>query len=380
MTHYDPLDYGKSGLYSQSSVIIFSIFFAGDEELEEYESQWIKCIIENRRMNKVRFNERKNPIEDFLHYWFLQRNPLHLQLPASGVHDIVQSFLTSDAKCVPGFTFIMYRPEIKHIIRNIDFISPALLIDQGFRAPEETRPFHDSESDIITADTRNKYSHLRLRFQEVDSYFDGFHVNRDISGLKIIVTDWSDPMSPKPNVDDPEFPIGSVLYLETQDRGYELDTLEIQNFLRKCRAPFSDAILYADNLDDRFSGPKIFSIDGKGSKIKSTSQITVTFAGKNVKSAVHNIMLERGRTFEEELEEFKRNLEFEVDDDRVIGFLFNHWLNDLISYLHLSHAIASTISKIFPSIRLTKFKKTYFSRFKDESTEPPRMILHLVRF
>lgn len=337
-------------------------------------------------MNKVKFCE-ENLSSDKLHYWFLQRGPLRIHLPAFKVctGNAVQNFLTSDARCVPRFTLIMYRSKLEHILRNIDFNSPALLINRGYRDHESSDFIVGTKFDAIAATTRSRYTKLRSYRYKVDSYFDGLHIDRDIPDLKIIVTHWSDRERPELNADDTEFPIRSVMYLAAPRTRLCEETFDIKNFLGKSKPTFSAARLQTGEFNGgsiiESSVGKIFSIDGKGSEMKSTPRVTITFAGRNVHSAVHYICFEP--EFEVKLEEFKRNLNFQVDDGRVVGFLLksiDHCLDEMYPKFYYSSAILAAISKIFSSVELMKLRVSDFLGFMDESITKPHAILHLIRF
>jgi len=131
---------------------------------------------------------------------------------------------------------------------------------------------------------------------------------------KIVFTDWSDPKSFKPDLEDPEYPLKSFIFL-LSGKSWRKKVQRIVKFLKPLNIPFSGAVLN--------SGSQISFKDKEDRHFRFTSAISVAFAGKVIKSAVFSYSYgENLLCFKERLLSFKRNLDFSPDDFSVLGFRF----------------------------------------------------------
>lgn len=317
-------------------------------------------------MNKVEFNEHANLLHDWAYYWYITRNLKSRLLPKFETDDAVQGFLTSEAKCVPKFSFILYSEKFQHIMEKIKLHHPALLIRQGGTRYIDGALEKDIDAKIETQFSA-KISHpgLYLGSTMLYSYFTSFHVNQYIPGLKIIVTDWSDPQSPRPNASDTEFPVKSVVYLGNPT-AFNYDRADnIRKILKSFEPNISGGII---EYGWREHDLPIFINDPAKDKLKSGSRTTIAFAGKKVESAVHKI--KTWSNIGEELDKFKQSLDFPTDDDPLIGFLFD--LN-----LTFPQELHKKIVNLFPNIRMIRLiMRKLLEPIEGQSSD---MIFHLIR-
>lgn len=261
---------------------------------------------------------RADITECSVYNWFSRRIDESSSMSRIEIEMAVQRFLMSDARCVPGITFMKYHKNFSHIVKRSSFSSFTVLI-QDYRClsypemiPDEIEKNIDAMSIAFEEVARGHYEELR----NVYSYSEGIHINRYIPGIKIIVTDWSDPESARPIVNDVDFPIQAVIYLASR-RENRPETRMIKEFFVDSMLIFSGGVLCSSKI----SGPVIFLADPKKGELKPASIITITFAGKDVRSAILPFEFEKGPQLEKQLEDFKSSLDFPIDDGRVIASL-----------------------------------------------------------
>ncbi|XP_074595522.1 uncharacterized protein LOC141850731 isoform X2 [Brevipalpus obovatus] len=341
-------------------------------------------------MNMGSINDEKDPLSPYVYYWYLQRTPISDILPKFKVDGTIQGFLTSDARCVPRFSFLQYNQHLnEEFMKNIAFSYPAVLVT--------LRPKNIND-DSVVSEIDNKTQPLEIatkkKFPKLSftpdifsffSYFEGFHINRYSYNAKIIITDWSDPLSARPDMNDSSFPVKSVLCLATSVTEYCARIGKIEKLLKKSKV--NKPILTGGVLrllyewsgdDDRFVEMDITStisyFDPQRGELGESFVITIAFAGEKVKSAAHDVFF--SPSFEEKLEEFKCGLDFSTDDDRVLGFIIERWYCDLLDSSYPSRA-TSKIKSLFPSIRTSTIAIEFRSHLPEDST--PGITLLLIR-
>ncbi|XP_074594951.1 uncharacterized protein LOC141850273 [Brevipalpus obovatus] len=337
------------------------------EDASNAYKQRIEIIIENREMNKVELNEHANLLHDWAYYWYIERSLKNGLMPKFEVDNALQGYLTNDAKCIPRFSFILYSEKFQNIVEKITLRYPALLIRQG-----GTRYIDDTLEKELDVKIETQFSHkdshpgLYLGSTMLYSYFNSFHVDRYIPGVKIVVTDWSDPQSPRPDASDAEFPIKSVVYL-ANTTAFNYDRIDnIRKFLKSFEPNVSGGIIEYGWKEHHIP---IFLSHPKRQKYKSASKITVAFTGTEVRSAIHRI--KNWSNVEEKLNEFKQGLDFPTDNGRMIGFLFD--LN-----LTFPQELHKKIRSLFPNIQLIRLiMRKLLEPTEGQSSD---MIFHLVRF
>lgn len=206
----------------------------------------------------------------------------------------------------------------------------------------------------------------------INSFFQVLNINRHIPGLKIIITNWSDILAPRPHTKNLEFPIKSVLLFA--------DNLNKIKMIKKMLSPTSKPTIIGGVIKTqrREGDPTIYLTNFRNHRPKATRRITISFAGKEVKSATcyiytfpNNIGHDGRCSFKERLEQFKQSLDFPIDDGRVVGFLFN-------MYSHAVDTIFYPISTLFPGVALLRLVMSEI--YNLPTRDGPHSVLHLIRY
>ncbi|XP_074594409.1 uncharacterized protein LOC141849825 isoform X2 [Brevipalpus obovatus] len=312
----------------------------------------LKKVLENREMNGVEFNQERDPLKDRLYYWYSQRVSNSHVIPKFKIDTLIQSYLTGDSACNPRLSFIIFSKELEHVIERITFDYPTVLISQevvSFHLDELASEAWKSEPTTST----------------VYSFFQVLNISRHSPGLRITITNWSDPRASRPIASDLKFPIKFVLLFADDFNG----TDKIKKML-------------STNFKPTFSGGKIekgwrkkdstiIFNDLKNHQLKASQRITIAFAGREVYSAILYVHTYLGPEFREDLEEFKRNLKFSIDEGRVVGFIFEM---DELPY----NNIFPTVSKFFPGIPLIRLVMQEIFNYPGKYR--PISVLHLIRY
>lgn len=344
--------------------------------------------MENHRINIVGISDEENCLLHYVYHWYLQRGPISDILPKFKVDETLQSFCTSGALCVPKFSFLQYIRELDgKFMEKITFNHPTVLIKLRPKDINNDPVMSDlyKKSEPLKAAAKNRFRRLSNFGEDIFSYFEGFHIGRYNSDVKIIVTDWSDPRSEMPDMNDPKFPIKSVLYLATSVGNFLAKIRRIEKLLKNSKVkPLSSGgvlkLLYewsydsedVEFLDENNESATMYYVP-KRDESKESSIITIAFAGEEVKSAALDIMFTSD--FGEELEEFKRGLDFPTDDDQVIGFILERWSD--LSDSSYPRRVTSKIHSLFPSVRTSTIGIEFRSHLPEASA--PDLTLHLIR-
>ncbi|XP_074595562.1 uncharacterized protein LOC141850750 [Brevipalpus obovatus] len=330
-----------------------------------------KIIQKNRKMDETDCSTWELLDDHQSYYWCIKRTINFHPLSKLEINDAVKNFLTNDARCAPGLSFISFSEDFKQVVPKITFRFPTVLLQQfsmslfrGTLDPEfdaeigfKSTALKDDENDIL----RSCYNH------EICSYFDGFHINGYMQGFKTIITDWSDMQSPRPDMEDSEFPIKSVLYLadEYAEHGDRTKTM-VKKLQGISKPVIIGGVFYGEWGN---SAPILLRYPSKKG-LNPARRITIAFAGRRVKSATH--IVDSGLKFEKRLEDFKRDLPFPIDN-RVIGFLLD---TRKLQSNYPKNAIL-TISKLFARVAIIRIQMKQILQPPEELDL--RMILHLVR-
>lgn len=329
-------------------------------------------------MNKEESDENEYFYPTDIRYWYLRRGPdLHL-LPKFKVDQAMKSFLTSGIRCVSNFSFITYSEQFEYLMKRTPFSHPTVLIRQEPLPYSRERLNHEigTEAEALSA-SMQLYPKLYRCLNYSVSHFDGFHVNRYVPGVSVlIVTHLSDStfIHSRPEMDMSEFPIKSILHLAKYEYIHS-SWKSVRNLFKGCEYTFSGGRLYFGD-----SEPKIFTLNQNEDELRDSQAITIAFTGKSVVSAVY--LIEYEPNFREELEKFKLSLNFPTDDNRVIGFLLNRWTDE--TYLELdwelnfSRDVSATITALFPHISIVKIDVdiSFDSSLRIYASH---MALHLIR-
>ncbi|XP_074595485.1 uncharacterized protein LOC141850699 [Brevipalpus obovatus] len=195
---------------------------------------------------------------------------------------------------------------------------------------------------------------------DLEGFVQGFSINASISNHKVVITDWTDRRSRRPNPTDEEFPIKAFIHFTLPE---------------KCGGRTKQAIKKVSegsNFDvtgvslDKEAWYHDFFIKG----FQESVAISIAFAGKKVGSAVWERKFKRepwSFNCSSNMDRFKRNLKFPFDC-RVIGFVSGSY-----SRRHgcLDKAIQEIRDTLFPSIKCVSITQSFL--------EKPFLRVHLVR-
>ncbi|XP_074594990.1 uncharacterized protein LOC141850308 [Brevipalpus obovatus] len=272
-------------------------------------TEW-RIFIKNEQMNK--FPRLLGGIPTPLSWWYLKRRDNFRHLPRPQVMKALKNFLQEGMDCLPSFSFINARYDLIDLIRSNSFRYPTIALmlcyyrieldDEIFRTPVRTLLDIPEDSHL----TEHLSSHI-------SPYIDVIHINRFASDHKVILTNWHDPGSIRPNLDDPEYPVKAFMFVTGHlVENIPEDLEEIDQFLEGCSFPVISVLnaysLFCDNQLKCSSHPE-------------SPLISVAFAGKQVKSAMHVFhKFADGFEFSQQVLKFKSSLDFQTDDGRVFGF------------------------------------------------------------
>ncbi|XP_074593400.1 uncharacterized protein LOC141849102 [Brevipalpus obovatus] len=247
----------------------------------------------------------------------------------------LQGFFGGHMKCYPSLTFIYSDFYISDIINEIPINNSTVMVSRN------SFKLHPGSLD------------LNFQFGNIDLenkcgkniFMDAIHFNRFASNHKVIITDWSDPESLKPDLKDEEFPVKSVIFL-CSNKGLDAHFEEF------------DAFIQQSNPDCAVSGgslcppeANISFISNDDGQWKESHALSIAFAGKDVQSAVfgniernddededmssdedeimisdseddEDYILDCKRLLGSMLRSFKKKLDFRIDDGRVFAFLY----------------------------------------------------------
>ncbi|XP_074593194.1 uncharacterized protein LOC141848947 [Brevipalpus obovatus] len=359
LTRCPPIDAFQSvlRLISTDGGSIFERKTPENERIEE------EIFVKNAGMNQDPGGIAIRPKR--LAWWYLKRRNNFRHLPRHEVDKALKSFFQEDMHCVPSFSFILsdFRPGLLMPSNSFRYPTIALILcydhleldDEIFRTPLQT--LLDIPKDTHLSE------HLK---SSIKPYIEAIHINRFASDHKVILTDWFDPGSMRPNLDDPEYPVKAFMFFS----GYPGKNIpenfhQITQFLKGCNFPVMPVfdvhiLLYVNPAEDlKLPPPRI---------------ISVAFAGKQIKSAMH-VFHEYANEleFSQQVLEFKNSLDFRTDDGRVLGFL-----------AHAAGPIYDPIGKyayrlieIFKSVKFVNIQMLNVMRHLFGSTHPSILLIRI---
>lgn len=308
-------------------------------------------------------------------WWFLMRGDNCETSTKCNVEECLKSFMEGSLKCFPSFSLLNYH--ILEPISSIPQISsrhPTIILPQTYPWLPDNGKLKIYESIGKLVGDTNLFRTLmdenplwdqdirRQENSEPEVLFQGIHINRYTSNHKVIVTNWSDSSSQKPDLSDEEFPIRSFLYFVCLDYHKKL----IEQFVERSSFDVSSKILGL--------GETVFYHDSTFVGFRSTIAISIAFAGKQIKSSLWEIELNENPSAKDicaEFKSFRSNLKFPLDDDRVFGFLLGSSQNQSQRKCLLN--VTEIISNIlFPCIK-------YINLGSDQNDQRSLVRLHLIR-
>lgn len=229
----------------------------------------------------------------------------------------------------------------------------------------------DNSSPIISIEVDSL-----VGFPRFSNSYDTFcvcHIKQLIPDHKIIVTDWSNPASIRPELDDPNFPVKTLIYFcQSQKHQDSHMCFEIRKFIENSNLNGSGACFF---FSKSFTPISLFT---KNENERIAMGISIAFLGKDIQSASLQLDDESTDMIREKLLEFKQHLTFCTDDERVLAFWFidrgilgRFKTGDLAYYPHVLKEIKET----FPQVTIVPVMDSFdFGMRKDV-----RQILHFIR-
>lgn len=175
------------------------------------------------------------------------------------------------------------------------------------------------------------------------------------SDYKTVVTDWNNPESPRPNLNDPNYPIKFFLCFANEDivfNGQE----ELENLTSSLACPILRGLL-------TYSMIKPFMYDPVAGELDATPCVSLAIAGQNIKVRMLQlpflnenydpIQLDK---LIEQLRTFKDSLDFTTEDDSphclTLGFFYVRNLRgaQFVAKTNLCVEFYDEIRKAFPKI------------------------------
>lgn len=198
----------------------------------------------------------------------------------------------------------------------------------------------------------------------IELHYESFHINWHAADYKIIITNWSDPQSARPDLKSIEYPVRSLIYLATPSEIYSHSTRKVRSFVQESNLILSGGLLADES--------KICVNQLVKRKFKPMSKMSIAFAGKKVKSSLH--MIKKPAIMQRELEEFRTKIKYPLNDNRIIGFLMYSGFG-----WEPFAKFSSKASKVFPEISFTRIN---FSKLitSNQVKNMRGLVIHLVRF
>lgn len=301
--------------------------------------------------------------------WFFWRGSTFKLSVDPNPRRYLKNFFDKDMRCIPSFSFIIlgrFRDAISSILPR----NPTVVIN--LCRYSNLRVTNGSELEIYEAldeyfKTPELFESLPHDKMSAERYIEGFHLNRYTSNHRVIVTNWSDPKSQRPVRNDPNFPIKSMVLLTntsfTMDgkTGIAAYKSVFANFMLGSSFDVSGGILCHDSdflyHDSEFEG------------LRPSNGISIAFLGRDIKSAWLKVGDREFSRKSVKLKacDFKKELEesqcFPVDDGRVLGFYYEGRAESHDKYLGTESFAFTTISKIFPSIKLFRIQLRFSHNF-----------------
>ncbi|XP_074595331.1 uncharacterized protein LOC141850574 isoform X2 [Brevipalpus obovatus] len=294
-----------------------------------------QLIMKNREMNN------KNPCDEILFWWYFKRRTNFRHLPKSGVEKTLESFLNEGMDCLPSFSFVRVDHCFHHhLIEEISFGYPTIGLSQDI----QNEPKLDDEifktSVHALLGTPKECCISEGIFSFIVPHIEAIHINRFASDHKVIITDWSDPESIKPDLEDPEYPVKAFVYFVKELSGHSMDIIEfVSGFdFPVMRAPMDEGyLLYWNPSKDRL--------------IRQPSGISLAFAGKQVLSSIQCFReLSNESDLTQEVTKFKNSIKFPTNDGRVLGFVIHSYGKSRIE------EFSSILMKTFESVKFVNLQ------------------------
>ncbi|XP_074600151.1 uncharacterized protein LOC141854388 isoform X2 [Brevipalpus obovatus] len=279
---------------------------------------------------------RKSTPLNTCYWWFSVRGDDILPFMDEHSRDTVehvQNFLQT--KLAPSFSFICVDDCFPRFSSAIATKIPSIVLQQP--SSRITNHLEGKIHEAISAFVKKprlfeSLAHERKKERSAFKHFHALNVNQYSHDQKIIVTNWDDPSSEKPNLQCREYPVKAFIYLIGESRIHER---EIEKFIENNPSKISFGRVHV--------GSKLSYYDPNTRCLSYPKAISIAFIGERVQTLIE---------IEHEVSEFRDKIGFSIDDKHVLGFLFEHSR----SYTDRMDAVAERICDSFPSIDFIRIK------------------------
>lgn len=265
----------------------------------------------------------------------------------------IERFFTKGMECLPSLSLINSDFYISDIIQGITVKHPTILICR----------------ESFKLNSRKLYVNFEFGCVDLEKkagrkvFVDAMHISRYSSNHKIIITNWADPHSPRPDFWDENYPIKAIIFLSSGLEFHQPSYGDFFDFIEySYLKEWSGGCLYPIVADIPF-------IDRDHGEWKYSLGLSLTFAGKDVQSAIFEDIDDPDsddelndwdvnhvhKPIEVQLEEFKNSLDFPTDDGRVLGFIFLDRLYEVEFGRFLTIEL-ELVRKFFPKVLFMRFR------------------------
>ncbi|XP_074594682.1 uncharacterized protein LOC141850052 [Brevipalpus obovatus] len=295
----------------------------------------------------------ETPLEDDpITWWYFKHGTNFRHLPKSVVDKALESHFTEGMNCLPSFSFVRVNPVFHRLIYQIPFKYPTIGLAQYVTTELELDDEIFKTSIYALLDIPKECCLSERILPIIESHIEVIHINRFASDHKVIITDWSDPQSTKPNLKDPEYPVRAFIYLIEEPSGHH--PIDIVEFVRGFDFPVmrvcveKRSLFYVNPSQDRL--------------FRHPSAISIAFAGKQIQSSIQCFQeFSNESDLSQEVTKFKESIKFPIDDGRVLGFVIHSTYGE-----SRIDEFASILIKIFGNIKFVNLQ-TPFDHDSDSS-------------
>ncbi|XP_074594844.1 uncharacterized protein LOC141850189 [Brevipalpus obovatus] len=219
--------------------------------------------------------------------------------------------------CLPSLSLVRVGPLFRDLTSQISFRYPTIVLVQFMYVSLDLKLDDEIFETSVPALLDIPESCLSDRVKPfLQAHIEAIHVNRFASDHKIIITNWSDPESTKPNFKDPEYPVRAFIYF-VQDPSFH-HLIDIVEFMRGFDFPVMQVCVEEGSL--------FYVNPSKDRLFQRPAVISIAFGGKQIQSSMHSFQnLSNESDFTEEVTKFKNNIKFPTDDGRVLGFVIHRY-------------------------------------------------------
>ncbi|XP_074603368.1 uncharacterized protein LOC141856836 [Brevipalpus obovatus] len=313
-------------------------------------------------------------------WWYLKRAESYQQVSKDFIDRAALKFFRKNGKRAPSFCFFQSNISSGAHFDRKAFNYLTLRVEEQISDDFPIIPCDDI--NLLASNDINEgiRSQISDQFKPcLYSYMNAFLVNSYRSGHKIMISDWADPRSPKPNPNDPENPIKSLIFLisSSETKSPYVITGEAYSYL----VLMSKFAKYFDiYVTGGITNPRhriSFSNSSDPDYFQESTAISIAFIGKQVQSSVFKYNQDTDmKTFADGLLKFKSAVDYSTDVPGVFGFIFEENFFEKTSKCQKDYH--ERIFKAFPCVKFVKIMlRTTGCRAR--VTYPEATVVHLIR-